>query len=550
MRTSILLGLLLLTVAAAGQAADPDPSLPHLRRQGTATQLIVGGKPFLMRGGELGNSTATNAAYLQPLWSKFAYLNMNTVLVPVYWDLMEPQEGRFDFSLLDSVIGQARDHQMRLVLLWFASWKNSMSCYAPAWVKRDPRRFPRATDLDGVPQEILSPFSKTNRDADARAFAALQKHLREVDDTDHTVVMMQVENEIGMIPTARDHSPEADRAFASAVPAELMSDLTAHQERLAQEMRALWQAAGGRRTGTWAEVFGGDPAGQEVFMAWYFARYAEAVAAAGKKEYPLPMFVNAALIRPGYQPGQYPSAGPLPHLIDVWRAGAPSIDFLAPDIYFRAFAEWARRYRRSGNPLFIPEATRSREASVNGLYAFGALDAMGFSPFGIESISEPAAKELAASFDLVAQLEPLILSLQGRGKMAGLLSEGPEQRQPQEAHLGDYVLQAAFERDASPALADGLFAGDRPTGPPAPSGGLVLATASDEFIVCGTAVTVTFTSSQAGRRVGILSAEEGRFVAGKWENIRWLSGDETHQGRHIRLEPSRFSLQRVRLYAY
>ena len=550
MRTRIVLSLLLLAVAAAGHAALPDPSLPHLRRQGTATQLVVGGKPFLMRGGELGNSTATNAAYLQPFWSKFADLNLNTVLVPVYWDLMEPQEGRFDFSLLDSVIGQARDHDMRLVLLWFASWKNSMSCYAPAWVKRDPRRFPRATDKDGVPQEILSPFSKTNRDTDARAFAALQKHLREVDGTRHTVVMVQVENEIGMIPTARDHSPEADRAFASAVPAELMSDLLAHQERLAPELRALWQAAGGRRTGTWAEVFGGGPAGEEVFMAWHFARYTDAVAAAGKKEYPLPMFVNAALVRPGHQPGQYPSAGPLPHLIDVWRAGAPSIDFLAPDIYFTAFAEWARRYTRSGNPLFIPEAMRSREASVNGLYAIGALDAMGFSPFGIESISEPAAKELAASFGLVAQLEPLILSLQGQGKMAGLLSEGPEQRQPQEVRFGDYVLRAAFERGAPPALADGVVPGDRPAGPPPPSGGLVLATAPDEFIVGGTAVTVTFASSQAGRRIGILSAEEGRFVAGKWENVRWLSGDETHQGRHIRLEPGRFSLQRVRLYAY
>ena len=162
-------------------------------------------------------------------------------------------------------------------------------------------------------------------------------------------------------------------------------------------------------------------------MAWHFARYTEAVAAAGKKEYPLPMFVNAALIRPGHQPGQYPSAGPLPHLFDVWRAAAPSVDFLAPDIYFQNFAEWARRYRRSGNPLFVPEAMRSPEASVNALYAFGAHDAIGFSPFGIETIGEPAATHLAASYDLVAQLEPLLVERQGKGLSAGLLSEGPEQ---------------------------------------------------------------------------------------------------------------------------
>jgi len=245
-------------------------------------------------------------------------------------------------------------------------------------------------------------------------------------------------------------------------------------------------------------------------MAWHFARYTEAVAAAGKREYPLPMFANAALIRPGHQPGQYPSAGPLPHLFDVWRAAAPSLDFLAPDIYFQSFAEWARRYRRAGNPLFVPEAMRSPEASVNGLYAFGAHDAIGFSPFGIESIGEPAAKHLAASYDLVAQ-----------------------QRQPQQVRLNGYVLAATFERGTPPA-----------------SGGLVLATAPAEFVVAGTAVTITFAASVPGQRVGILSAEEGRFVAGRWESRRRLNGDETHQGRHVRLEPGRFSMQRVRLYLY
>ena len=410
MLLSILLGVL---AAASAPGAGADPSLPHLRRQGTATQLVVDGKPFLIRGGELGNSTASNPVFLEPFWPKFAELDMNTVLAPVYWKLIEPEEGRFDFSTLDRLIADARRNGMRLVLLWFGSWKNSMSCYAPAWVKRDPQRFPRATDLDGTPQEILSPFSAQNRDADARAFAALQRHLRETDEASRTVLMVQVENEIGMIPTARDHSAEADRAFAAAVPAELMAHLAAHKEELAPELRALWLGAGGKAGGTWPDVFGPGPAGEEVFMAWHFARYTEAVAAAGKREYPLPMFVNAALIRPGHQPGQYPSAGPLPHLFDVWRAAAPSIDFLAPDIYFQNFAEWARRYERAGNPLFVPEAMRSPEASVNALYAFGAHDAIGFSPFGIESIGEPAAKHLAASYDLVAQLEPLLVELQG-----------------------------------------------------------------------------------------------------------------------------------------
>jgi hypothetical protein len=543
--------LFVLWTLASVAAAGADSPIPHLRQQGTATQLIVDRKPFLIRGGEVGNSAATNPAYLWPFWTKFTGLNMNTVLVPVYWDLVEPEEGRFDFSTVDQLIDQAREGSMRLVLLWFGSWKNSMSCYVPAWVKRDPKRFSRTTDLDGTRQEMLSPFSAESRDVDARAFAALLRHLRETDATRHTVVMVQVENEIGMIPTARDHSAAADRAFGAAVPTELMDYLVAHSDQLAPELRAIWRGAGARRTGTWSEVFGTGPAGEEIFMAWHFARYADAVAAAGKKEYPLPMFVNAALIRPGHQPGQYPSGGPLPHLVDVWRAAAPSIDFLSPDIYFQNFAEWARRYRRAGNPLFIPEAMRSPEASVNGLYGFGALDAVGFSPFGIESIADPAAGYLAASYGLVAQLEHLILELQGKGAMAGLLSEGPEQRQPQQVPLGGYVLRATFERQTPPALADGVI---MPAGPgaaaSAPSGGLVLATAPDEFIVAGTAVTITFAATEPGKRAGILQAEEGRFVAGRWENVRWLGGDETHQGRHMRLEPGRFSIQRVRLYLY
>jgi beta-galactosidase GanA len=215
----VSVGILLLAATTAG-AESPSP---QLRRQGTATQLIVDGKPFLIRGGELGNSSASNPAYLRPFWARFADLNMNTILAPVYWELIEPEEGRFDFSSLDGLVADARGSGMRLVLLWFGSWKNSMSCYTPAWVKRDPKRFPRATDLDGTPQEILSPFSTESRDADARAFAALQGHLREIDEASHTVLMVQVENEIGMIPTARDHRPEAERAFASAVPAELMA---------------------------------------------------------------------------------------------------------------------------------------------------------------------------------------------------------------------------------------------------------------------------------------------------------------------------------------
>jgi beta-galactosidase GanA len=534
--------------------AAQSPALPHLRTQGGATQLIVGGRPFLVRGGELGNSSASNLDYLAPHWERFRALNLNTILAPVYWEHLEPEEGRFEFALVDGLVTHARTHDLRLVLLWFGAWKNSMSCYAPAWVKKDQARFPRSVEAGGRSVEILSPFAAANRDADARAFAALMKHLRAIDGDAHTVVMVQVENEIGMIPSARDHSEEANRLFGAAVPGELMEYLVKHAETLAPELRARWHAAGGKRAGTWTDVFGDGAASEEVFMAWHFARFTERVAAAGKAEYPLPMFVNAALIRPGYQPGQYPSAGPLPHLIDVWRAGAPAIDFLAPDIYFPTFVEWTRRYARGGNPLFVPEALRSPEAAVNSLYAFAEHDAIGFSPFAIESIPEGAGRLLAASNDVVAQLTPLLVEHQGRGTMAGLIQEHPDSRQPQQLRLNGYVLHASFERGTPPSLADGAIvapADTAPGGPPTwPAGGLVIATAADEFLFAGIGVTVTFALAEPGWTAGILSVEEGRFVAGTWQNVRWLNGDETHQGRHLRLVPGRFSIQRIKLYRY
>jgi beta-galactosidase GanA len=375
--------------------------------------------------------------------------------------------------------------------------------------------------------------------------------------------MVQVENEIGMIPDARDHSPEADRQFAGPVPAALMDYLAKHTTELAPELRATWQSAGLKTKGTWTEVFGSGAAAEEIFMAWYFALYTQGVAAAGKAEHALPMYTNAALIRPGYQPGQYPSAGPLPHLLDVWRAGAPSLDLIAPDIYFSGkFAEWCKLYTRGGNPLFIPETLRSPDASVNVLYAFGAHDAMGFSPYAIEAISEPGESLLTKSYDLVAQLTPLLASLQGKGLTAGFLQESLESKQPQQVRLGGWTINATFERASGAALADGISiavgtentmmstgGASRPASV-LPSGGLAISLGEDEFIFAGTGLVLTFAAKEADVQTGILSVEEGRFVDGKWEHIRWLNGDQTHQGRHVRLESGRFTLQRVKLYRY
>jgi len=531
--------MLCLFYITPGLMASPGP---YLQIQGTATQLMVHGRPFLMIGGELGNSSASDLEYMKPVWPKLAGLNVNTILAPVYWELLEPEENRFDYTLVDGLIEQARAHDMKLVFLWFGSWKNSMSCYAPYWVKADPERFPRAVTKEGIPQEILSCFSQENLKADQKAFAALMRHIKKIDDKDCTVIMVQVENEIGMIPDARDHSAVADTLFGGQVPGELMQYLQQHRDTLIPEFRTVWERSGYRMTGTWEEVFGEGLGTEEIFMAWYYARYVEAVTAAGKVEYNLPMYVNAALIRPDYLPGQYPSAGPLPHIMDIWRAGAPAIDFLAPDIYFPNFAEWCQKYHRSGNTLFIPETGQGNTGAVNIYYAMGQHDAMGYCPFSIESGEDSDKNPLAGSYAVISQLAPLILENQGRNKMRGVLvdEENPEQR----VTLGDYTFVCSHEYTSKWT--------HRAPGDAWPRKGcMIIQVGRDEYFIAGSGVIVTFEPAEKGAFIaGIGSLDEGRFINGTWTPGRRMNGDQSHQGRHMRLSHWEHSIQKLKLYRY
>ncbi len=541
------------TLFIKGGPAQP---MPRVIRQHGATQIAVDGKPFLIRGGELENSSASSLPYLETIWPKVVAMHFNTVLAPVYWQLIEPREGNFDFTTVDGLIRGARKHDVKLVLLWFGTWKNSMSCYVPGWVKRDGKRFPRAAKLDGSSLEILSALSPNTLEADSSAFVTLMKHLRDIDSVNHTVIMVQVENEVGMIPEPRDSSVLASAAFLSPVPAELTDYLARNRDSLAPELRKAWEDHGSKTGANWPDTFGPGPMTEELFTAWTEGHFTGQVAARGKAVYPLPMFVNAALVRPGRTPGQYPSGGPLPHLFDVWRAAAPAIDFLSPDLYFPNFVEWANQYVRPGNPLFIPETGRvnAAEMSANALYAYGELNSMGFSVYAPEFVKPEEQQNLGDAYDVIRQLTPLILANQGTGRMVGIRSpsrfDGTEDLSPQEFTLGDYTFSVHFRAPAPISVG-----AKTETDLPGAHGGLIIQLTADDFLVAGTGMNITFGVRSSGKGggkslAGIDSIWEGSFVDGIWTPGRNLNGDEDNQGRELRLPVNKFTIRRVRLYQY
>ena len=497
------------------QSSSAISAIPALRTQGTATQLVVDGQPLVLLAGELHNSSSSSLDYMNDkVWPVLDKLNMNSVIASISWELVEPEEGKYDFALVDGIIEGARAHNKRLVFIWFATWKNGDGTYIPAWVKTNPERFPRCQHVAGRPTTQLCALAEENLKADARAFAAVMKHIREVDSRNHTVVTMQIENEAGVKPVARDHHPLAEAAFAQAVPAELMQYLAKHKEELLSSTREIWGRSNNRESGTWSEIFGQDA--DEVFSAWTIGGYIGKVAAAGKAEYPIPMYANAWLVQsPGQKAGQYPSGGPVAKMMDVWRAAAPAIDFLAPDIYLDDFKAICDEYNVAGNPLFIPEARTDPDAGRRACYAIGERHAICFAPFGIDSIEQErenqkkGAAELRDTYAMLGQLMPLITAHQGKPTMRGFMQYGEEKQHTFE--IGDF--KAEIDHNNRDAKARGA--------------GLVIAITPDTFVMAGSNYNIRFGGGRAKPgSTGWLSIEEGVFKDGQWVPGRRLNGDE------------------------
>ena len=477
---------------------------------------------------ELTNSAASSREYMKPYWPQLKESGVNTVLAVVSWEMIEPEEGKFDFKVVDELIEDARANDLKLALLWFGSWKNGYTSYTPKWVKKDTGRFPLALTKDGKQLSIMTTLSQTSWEADAKAYGELMKHIAQVDREEQTVVMMQVNNEVGLHGYTRDYHPEAVKAFNGPVPQALIDYLVKNKEQLLPETRAAWEKQGCKTAGTWEEVFGKGDYTDEMFMAWNYGHYMNAIAQAGKDVHPIPTFVNAWIVQPeDKHPGNYPAGGPQAQNHDIWRAAAPAIDILSPDIYLPDYPTIIQMYARAGNPVFVPESRAGQGGAANAAYTIGQMGGIGYSPFGVErSIASPANETFCKFYQLAGSVADLILEAQAKGTISATWVKALDPtRLKDEVVMGDYKLvyelvSSGQRKGGAPQRLGGTYA------PDAQGYAIAIQLADDTFLFLGSNIRVQFLPADGKGVVGLAKTTEGRFENGEWIEGRWLNGDD------------------------
>ncbi|MBQ9614702.1 MAG: DUF5597 domain-containing protein [Lachnospiraceae bacterium] len=529
--------------------------IPYLKEQNGTKVLMVHDAPYICLGGEVGNSNSSSVEYMEGVWDKAQELAMNTLLMPVTWELFEPVEGHFDYTLVDGLIEQARRRGGKIIFLWFGAWKNAQCYYAPEWVKTDLKRFRRAEVKKGKNYVINEKFGsiyttmsylcEETKTADARAFRTLMAHIRSIDEEENTVIAVQVENETGLMGAAREHSDEADALFYGPVPQDFADYMRSHTDTMTEAMKEAVES--GSAAGSWEEVFGAQA--EEIFSAYYVSSYVNAIAAAGKEEYPLPMTANCWLDK-GDEAGVFPTGGPVSRVAEVWQFCAPNIDIMTPDIYVQNFLEICDEYTRRGTPLFIPETATHSHAAPREVYCIGHYHAMCYSPFGFEKIGkpfdvmqgylfgmdttdpllqEPQDPEIYRQVtDTLKNMMPLLVEKYGTDDLQAFIAERPEENT---LLFGKY----GFRIMVTPPIIsrkDGYC--------------LILKESEDTFYAMVNQVILSpFSADPEKKGLDFLVLEDGHFENGTWIRNRRLNGDEVAIQNYT--EPT---VLRIRLFAY
>lgn len=514
--------------AAAGQpAASPygQATLPRIVSERGRHALLVDGEPYLMLCAQANNSSNSEAS-LAEVWAAVEALNANTLQIPVAWEQVEVSEGQFDFSFVDTLLAEARERDVRLAPLWFGAFKNTSPSYAPPWVKLDNDRFPRMVRPDGDNHYALSPLSRELFEAEKRAFSAFMQHLRSV-DPQHTVILVQVDNEVGVYGLVRDFSKMAAERFDAAVPVEV--------------------AAVGGRSGSWEEVFGSNA--DEYFMAHAFASYVGGLAEAGRAVLDVPMYTNAALRHPTapQKPGQYASGGPTHNVLDIWKASAPALAMLTPDIYLSKSEDYfavLAQYQRPDNALFVSETGR-RASYPRYFFEVLGRGGIGFAPFGVDRapyVSHPdgvkgvhadALDDFASNYALIAGAARQWAQLAFENGIYG--AARADDNAPRVLDLGRWRGTVSFDewpfgyRKWFPPDAEGL----KDPSDFHNAGVLVARLSDSSFLVTGHNARIEFAvdpKEQPGQTALIVSADEVVFEQGNWVTRRRWNGDQTDYG--------------------
>lgn len=495
------------------------------------------GNPFIMLAGEVHNSSSSSAEFMEGIWEKAVTLGMNSLLLPVTWEMIEPEEDIFDFQIVDDLIIQARKYDMKIGFLWFGAWKNAQCYYAPPWVKMDLERFKRAQvekgknkvnlkDFHGMPYTSLSYLCEETNKADAKAFGQLMKHIKKIDGNEETVLLVQVENEPGLQGSARENSDEADALFESTVPQPFVDYMKANTATMASDVKEAVEK--GSSSGSWEEVFG--QVAEEVFSAYYISTYINKVAGVGKEIYPLPMMANCWLDK-GEEPGRYPSGGPVSRMMEVWKYCAPNIDILAPDIYVSYFCDVCDEYVKMDNPLFIPETATHSYAGPRQVYVVGHYHGLGYAPFGFEDMGQPFSAVASYLFG-VDTTDPALKTPQDIEEYAWYTKTLNSMIPKLTAKYGTSDLQAVIcERKEEDTMIFGDFGFkimmDSPMLSRKDGVCLILKNAENEFFIIANAChLVPFSANLEKPHIDILALEEGCFEEGIWKMIRRLNGDE------------------------
>ena len=519
--SSFLAAIVATSMTVTLPAQVKERPIPRIVKKDGRFALFVDDAPYLMLGAQTHNSSDWPATFAK-VWPAMEYLNVNTVEIPVYWEQFEPRQGQYDYTAIDKLLAEARQHRVRLVVLWFGTWKNGSQHYMPEWMKLAPDRYPHMVDKNGHAVDSPSPYATASLEADKSAFAAFMRRLKAT-DPQRTVIMVQVENEPGAWGSVRDYSPAAQKLFEAPVPPEVIDAM----HPTAAPPSANWQDAFGSE----AEV---------CFHAWSVAKYVGQVAAAGKAVYPLPLYANAALrdpLKPG-APGSYESGGPTDNVLPIWKVAAPALDVLAPDIYMNndaAYLKVLELYHRDDNPLFVPETGGAGNARF--FFSVLGLQAIGYSPFGMDytrtrSVAEeskPREEFLtpwAMNYKLIGPMQREIARLNFEGKLQAVAE--------QKDKIDDTLPFGAWNATVS----YGATRNNRAVGNPEPTGRVLVAQLKDnQFLVAGYFCRVDFKPAAAEQHRQFLRVEEGIYENSVFKFLRIWNGDETDWGLNFGAEP-------------